>query len=146
MPSLAEIAADLQPQEKEIELNGKKLQIRGLQSDEISKISSRFPAFGKFIEQARDASTSTITDADGNVTADPNATKKVDISNLFTLGGDAWPAVIACAVGLPGDAPTEKLAGSFLMEFQQMIVNEVLQMSFPQSRPLAAGGDNSASQ
>lgn len=152
MPSkLEKIATELAPQSKTIDVkDGVKLEIRGLQSGEIAEIAAKHPGFGEFINSARDASFEldpSEIPADGEEMSEAASRKvgrKFDMNKLFALGGNAYPAIIAAAVGEHGDPKTEEIAAGFAMEFQGKIVAEIMAMTFPRDsrRPLAEKDGN----
>lgn len=142
MASLVDIAASLRPAKQVVTVGGGELEIRGLSAGEIADICARFPEFGDFINESRDATAGEVRDKDGNLDADATArvAQKIDAGRALTLGGGAWPAVIAASVGQPGDEATETIARSFSIPNQQVIVMTVMALSFPdEKRPLAEG-------
>lgn len=147
MATLKELAASLRPKTKTLKIpdpNGPEgatqdMEIRGVSAGEIADICDRFPEFGDFINAARDSSDGEATDTAGNIS--PEALERVgaklDIGKTLSLGRGAYPAIIAAACDQPGDKETESIAAGLAFEFQQLMVGEILRLSFPTQRPLA---------
>lgn len=154
MPSLSDIAADLAPAEKTIEVgpNKRKLTLRGLDAGTIAGIAKRFPDFAQFLDNARDARDRPSIALDGTayISDDPmeqmeKVRASVRIGNVMALGGGAYPAMIAASVGQYNDVEAEKIAASFSFENQAAIVAEIMGLTFSQEQPRPlAGADNSS--
>jgi hypothetical protein len=142
MATLKELAASLRPKTKTLEFGGQSMDIRGVSAGEIADICERFPEFSDFLNAAREGATGESVDSVGLLT--PEAVErigaKMDVGKALALGRGAYPAIIAAACDQPGDAETESIAGSFAFEFQQLMVAEILKLSFPQAAPLANAG------
>lgn len=151
MATLKELAASLRPKKMVLQLpdpNGvegatQEMEIRGVSSGEIADICERFPEFGDFINQARDSTDGEDTDATVSPEALARIGSKLDLGKALRLGRGAYPAIIAAACDQPGDKETETIAAGLAFEFQQVMVREILQLSFPQARPLADAGEQS---
>lgn len=149
---LASLAIDLAPKTKTIEVkDGVSIEIRGLKSGEIAEISGKYPDFGEFINSANRAGAAVEMPADGEEISPEAAakmTRNIDFNQLFALGGSAYPAIIAAAVGEHNDPETQKIAAGFAPDFQSLIVGEIMSMTFAREtrrRPLATPQDGSGS-
>lgn len=132
---LAGIADDLRPQSEIVVVGTKELKLRGLSAGELGDIARRFPSFSAFLNEGREA----VGDADVDDPVQAAAVmRKVDVGKSLEMGADAWPAVIATALGEPNDPDTEKLAAGMAMTYQQVLVAAAMRLSFP--RPLEGNG------
>jgi len=143
MATLKELAASLRPKTKKLTLGEQDIEIRGVSSGEIADVCGRFPEFAEFINNARDAGAGDEVGDGGTISpeAAERLASKMDVGKALALGRGAYPAIIACAFGEPGDQETESIAGTIAFEHQQLLVGEILKLSFPAARPLAPAAE-----
>lgn len=149
---LDDLAIDLAPASETIQIRGKSLKITGLSSGQLADIASEFSGFGEFLNQGRAIGEQIPNLPTNEEEITPEMARKIgeqiDINKMFALGGQAFPAIIAAAVGLHKDADTIKMAAGFAMEPQRDIVMHIMSLTFPRDTraPLPNADANSAAQ
>jgi hypothetical protein len=101
---------DIAELSEEVEIKGKKLEVRGISAQGIANLMSKFPDLRKLVSGKGD---------------------EVTPEQLMDLAPGAIAIAIAAACGSPGDPAAEKIAGQLGVADQVKLLNVVLKLTFP---------------
>lgn len=118
MTNLADIASALGPPKETVRIGEADIEVQGLSARDLGSIVRRFPEFEALMGIA--------APEEGEAGAKPEM-----LSAMMKMTTGAWPAIIACGVGQPGDEKTEETAAGFRMEVSAALITVIMRLTYP---------------